>query len=286
MVFIIPPITFMSMYVIRIAFVLCIFGVLTGCKATYEWVYERELPLVDVHPIGLAKDGEQIWISDGQGNRLVAVDLNGRVLKSLNGFERPMHIDIAQHKIYIPEYASDSVRVVEGEKIGLLRLAENPDAPAGVAVSGNNWVVADFYNHRLIAQIDGQSVILGKQGKALGEFEYPTDVQFANGKLYIADAYNHRGQIFTDKGIPIKIFGEADKMNASTGIFVNEREIFLTDFEQNRVLVYDLEGKLKQVLTVGLNNPIEALAFDDVLWIANFKAKSISIYRQKKRSKP
>jgi len=93
---------------------------------------------------------------------------------------------------------------------------------------------------------EGKDLTFGKKGKTNGEFYYPTDIQFANDLIYVADAYNHRVQVF-DKSAKFKqSIGEEDNMNAATGIYVTDQEIAVTDFENSRVLVYSLSGKLLQ----------------------------------------
>jgi DNA-binding beta-propeller fold protein YncE len=258
---------------------LFLFG-LSACAGSKEWVYDKTISLNDASPIGFAFTDTGIWVSDGTGNRVLKIDEKGNLLSELSGLSRPMHIDFNNGRLFVPEYTADSVKVWNGATWSHLTLSAALDAPAGVAVQGNDFVIADFYHHQLQAQRNGKALIIGKKGKALGEFEYPTDVQFANGKIYVADAYNHRGQILDANGTAQLIFGASDNINAATGVFANRQQIFLTDFENHRILVYDSNGNLQQILKDHLANPIDVLQFGKWLWIANFKAKSIAVYRQ------
>jgi hypothetical protein len=68
-------------------------------------------------------------------------------------------------------------------------------------------------------------------------------------------------------------------MNASTGIFVGY-EIYVTDFENNRVLIYSLDGKLVQIIDKDLDKPTDVFVKDDVLYIANYKGKNLMTYKR------
>ena len=64
-------------------------------------------------------------------------------------------------------------------------------------------------------------------------------------------------------------------MNAATGIFANEKEVFITDFENDRVLTYNHKGELQQVISENIDKPTDLVIKDDILYIANYKGKSL-----------
>ena len=68
-------------------------------------------------------------------------------------------------------------------------------------------------------------------------------------------------------------------MNAATGIYVSTSQLFVTDFENDRVLVYDLEGKLVQEISEGLEKPTDLLIENESLYIANYKGKNLMEYK-------
>lgn len=43
----------------------------------------------------------------------------------------------------------------------------------------------------------------------------------------------------------------------TTGIYVSLDQIFITDFEHNRVLIFDLNGKFEQVISEELAKPTD-----------------------------
>ncbi len=244
----------------------------------YEWFYEKTIKLDGISPVGLVVTADGFWIADSDHNRIIKTDLEGNVMESYDNLQRPMHISYFNNTLYFPEYTSDTIRTLQNGQIGSIDIPEKPDAPAGVEVAENLIAVADFYNGRIILQKDGQNKTFGAKGNQAGELNYPTDVQWFNNKLYVADAYNHRVQVFDENGEVLKVIGEAEKMNASTGLYTNENQLVVTDFENNRVLTYTPEGELKHIISEHLNKPVDVFIYSNKLYVANYKGKSIAIF--------
>lgn len=143
---------------------------------------------------------------------------------------------------------------------------------------GDRLAVADFYRHRVAYLVDGRDRSFGAKGTGPGQFTYPTDVQFAHGRLWVADAYNHRVQAFTLDGAHVLTLGEGDGLNAATGLHVGADAVAVTDFENSRVLVYSLDGDLRQVITEGLDKPTDVLLHGDSPSAVNYARRSVSTY--------
>jgi DNA-binding beta-propeller fold protein YncE len=230
--------------------------------------------------ISIAPDGsEGFWISDADQNRLLRINQQGQVLDSVVGFDRPMHMVAKEGNIYVAEYGADRITVVKNMQKDSLKMPQPSDAASGVDVAGEKLAVADFYNHRIVYSDGGQDKTFGQKGSAAGELTYPTDVQFAHGKIYVADAYNHRVQVFDLEGKHLQTIGEAEKMNASVGIFVAENALYVADFENNRVIAYSLEGQLLQIISEGLDKPTDVLVHKGKLYVANYKGRYISVFK-------
>lgn len=244
----------------------------------YNWKFEKTIALDSIAPVGLAVVADGFWIADSDQNRIVKTDFSGNVLALYDDLERPMHLDYYDGTLFFPEYSSDTIRILRDGKFGVVPIPESPDAPAGVAMAAGVVAVADFYNDRIIFQQDGENKTFGKKGNAPGAFNYPTDVQWLDGKLYVADAYNHRVQVFDGNGALLQVIGESDKMNASTGLFVNKKMLVVTDFENNRVLTYTPDGILKNILTAHLEKPVDVFIANDKLYVANYKSKAIAVF--------
>jgi len=190
-------------------------------------------------------------------------------------FERPMHIDIEKGTIYIPEYGSDQIIKYSNDEKSTMEVPDSLDAPAGIDIHNKEIAIADFYNHRIVYFNGKDWRTFGKEGKKVGELYYPTDVQILSNKIVVADAYNNRIQIFDKDGNSIQTIGESEKMNAATGIFANENELFITDFENDRVLAYNHKGELQQIISENIDKPTDLVIKDDILYIANYKGKNI-----------
>lgn len=255
-------------------------GLLVACQKTPKtFKYQQNVALDKVSPIGFDYDGKSFWIADGDHNRLVKTDLNGKTLEVQDGFKRPMHLAIDQQKVYVPEYGSDTIQIVENQQKKALELLDSLDAPAGIDVIDKEIAIADFYNHRILYFNGSQWLSFGKEGKKQGELYYPTDVQITSNKIYVADAYNNRVQVFDKQGKSLQTIGFKEGINAATGIFI-EDDIYVTDFENNRILIFDQEGNLLQELKEGLNKPTDLLILNDQLFVCNYKGQSLSIFKR------
>ena len=245
-----------------------------------KWVLDKTITLDGVNPIGLAVLGDSLWLSDGDHNRVVAVNERGALIDSIGALERPMHIAAHQNQLWIPQYGADSVIGVNPSTMAreILVLKDALDAPAAVSFFGAEKAIADFYNHRILYFNGDSWLSFGKEGKDLGEFYYPTDVQITQKFIWVADAYNNRVQVFDKQGQFVQVIGASQKMNAATGLFVSEEQLFVTDFENHRVLIFYHDGQLAQVLDQGLEKPIDALIIRDSLYVADYKMSQLQRY--------
>lgn len=259
--------------------------VLVGCKDSgkkiaQEWVFKRKIELPEKsRPLALVKTGDHIWFSDPQNFRLLKIDIDGNALDSITGIKRPMNIDFDNGKLHIPEFLTDTVWIYENGHKRPLKLLAKPKAPAGLAVKGDTIAIADFYNHRVILQIDKKVTYIGTEGHDRGQLYYPTDLKITKDKIYVADAYNDRVQVFDFDGKVLNVLGEQDEFNVASGLGLNEIYIAVTDQENSRVLIYNPDGTLIQILIDNINYPTDVLFDGNSLYISNFKENSISIYR-------
>lgn len=248
-----------------------------------EWSYQKTIKLDGVNPIGIAVADGKLWLSDGDHNRLVQIDADGKIAQSIDSLDRPMHIDAMNGTLFIPQYGNDKVETFDGKGRFEFKVADSLDAPAGVGLYKNEWAVVDFYNNRILFRKGEDWISFGKEGKAEGEFYYPTDVQITDSLIWVADAYNNRVQVFDKAGKFVNMFGHDQKMNAATGIFVSKNEVFVTDFENDRILVFDHDGKLKQTLKEGIAKATDLLIKDGLLHIVNYRTGELVLYELKEK---
>ena len=97
-------------------------------------------------------------------------------------------------------------------------------------------------------------------------------------KIYVADAYNNRVQVFDFNGKVLNVIGEKDGFNVASAITFNKNNFAITDQENSRVLIYNLNGELQQILSENINYPTDVLFDENRLYITNFKENSITFY--------
>jgi DNA-binding beta-propeller fold protein YncE len=99
-----------------------------------------------------------------------------------------------------------------------------------------------------------------------GELYYPIDVKIKEGKIYVADAYNNRVQVFDINGKILKVIGIEDGFNVASGIAFTKEDFAVTDQENSRVLIYNLNGELQQILSDNINYPTSVLPLSFPFW--------------------
>lgn len=258
----------------KIFYTLAVLVIASSCKQEElpkEWVLTKSIQLDGVNPIGIANVNNDLWLSDGDHNRLVKINAEGKITKTIDSLDRPMHIDAIEETIFIPQYGQDNIATYDKKGLFQMQIADSLDAPAGVAVFKNERAIADFYNNRILYFDGADWITFGKEGKENGAFYYPTDVQITEDKIWVADAYNNRIQVFDKAGNYLSQMGKEQKMNAATGIFVMGQQVFVTDFENDRVLVFDTNGQLLQVLKEEIEKPTDMLVMNDVLYVINYR---------------
>lgn len=255
----------------------------SGCKQKEtplkEWIFYNTIQLEGVNPIGIAEVNGKLWLSDGDHNRLVQIDAQGKIEAAIASLERPMHIDAQDGVLYIPQYGNDTIAQFANGVLTSMATKDSLDAPAAISVFKQEKAIADFYNNRILYYNGTDWISFGKEGKAEGEFYYPTDVQITKDKIWVADAYNNRIQVFDKQGKFLQIMGQNQKMNAATGILVAKNEVFVTDFENNRVLVFDLAGNLKQEISKNIEKATDVFIMNETLYVINYRNSKINLFK-------
>jgi len=243
-------------------------------------VLSKTIQLDGVNPIGLTQVNGAIWLSDGDHNRLVKINNEGKITETIDSLDRPMHIDAIKGTIFIPEYGKDAIETVDKKGRFVMKIPDSLDAPAGISVYEKERAIADFYNNRILYFDGSDWISFGKEGKAEGEFYYPTDVQITKDKIWVADAYNNRIQVFDKKGVFLQMMGQDQKINAATGIFVAEDEVYVTDFENNRILIFGKNGELLQMLKSQIEKPTDMMIKDELLYVINYRNGKLNLFEK------
>jgi len=191
-----------------------------------------------------------------------------------------MHTITRMDKMYVPSYGADEIYVYGEAAIDTIRPEVEMEGPGGVDEVDGFLAIADFYNHQVVTFDGKEWNIIGEKGKENGQFNYPTDVQIEAGKIWVADAYNNRIQVFGIDGSHLMTLGKELGMNAATGIYVTSDKLYVTDFENSRVFEFDHEGNVLQEINTGLDKPTDVIIRDNVLWVLNYSGKYISKYEK------
>jgi len=242
------------------------------------WEATDTLLLDGIAPIGITYWNNEVWLSDGDNNRMVVIDDKGKMIREVGPIERPMHIISRMDKMYIPSYGRDEIYSYGESSVDTLKLGVELEGPGGVDVVNGRIAIADFYNHQIVYFDGSEWKTFGGKGKDDGKMNYPTDIQIDSDKIWVADAYNNRVQVFNLKGEHLLTFGQEQKMNAATGLFVTPEEVYVTDFENSRVIIFDHSGNVVDKIDTGLDKPTDLFIRNDVLWILNYQGKYITKY--------
>jgi DNA-binding beta-propeller fold protein YncE len=139
--------------------------------------------------------------------------------------------------------------------------------PAGVAVDSAGYIyVTDHYNDRVVKYAPGgiyqtkwgvqcQTSIQGEHG-CDGDFYHPWGIAVdSSDNVYVADAFNHRIEKFTNTGTVLAKWGtECDtgtegvdgcdgKFNTSAGVAIDGSDnLYVVDYYNNRVQKFDSNG--------------------------------------------
>jgi DNA-binding beta-propeller fold protein YncE len=181
-------------------------------KELKELIVEPKL----IQPTGIAysRVKDQIWVVETGAHRLVVLDLNGNIIKTIgqrgmgNGeFNYPTHIWIDQKGlVYVVDSLNYRIQIFDESGNFISMFGENGDGtgylarPKGIAVdsNGNIYVVDVLFNGVQIFDFEGNYLYqFGSQGSRTEEFWMPSGIFIdKNDFIYIADSYNSRIQIF------------------------------------------------------------------------------------------
>ncbi len=128
--------------------------------------------------------------------------------------------------------------------------------PMDVAQIGQFLYVTDTNNKRVqVFDLTGTAAFkFGSEGDKPGEFKFPYGIcGDSQGNVYVADLYNGCVSVHDNKGKFIKYFAEKNPsekvIDSPGGLRIIANKLYVTDIQQNKVLVFDLNGK--KLLEVG-----------------------------------
>ena len=142
------------------------------------------------------------------------------------------------------EFEWDNLFVTGIEQLGSIKLnSETMISPTSIFPPHVKPVVPDYKSKQLPTAYCCNKSLEQKQ-KSPGELNNPCGIaiHYNTGNIYIADAYNHRVQVFSCNGEYLFMFSK--KLNHPVGICISQNKVFVTQFSGHCINMYELEGKL------------------------------------------
>ena len=168
-------------------------------------------------------------------------------------FKAPLSTYVFDNKIYVADTDNSRIMIYDyngkylsqfGKKTGT---PGSMAAPAAVMVLNNEIYVVDIAQ-AIVIVYDMQ----GKYKRILGNLQFikPVSIAYANERYYILDTGAMGVNILDKNGKLIKFFGkQGDKPGefyCPDGLDVRDNKLYVADSNNNRIQVFDLDGKFLQ----------------------------------------
>ncbi|NIR44865.1 MAG: 6-bladed beta-propeller [Gemmatimonadetes bacterium] len=197
-----------------------------------------------------------LYVADFSGDRVVALDTAGRIVRVVGGrsgsgvgeLDAPGGAALLGDTLFVADFYNHRVQSfgpARRESVGTPGrvLPGRLHYPTDVAVSDSLVYVGDAYNHRIqVFRSDGAHLEswggplgIGLPGPFKGWFRVATGVEVADGKVYVADFYNDRIQIFSEAG---GFLGQVDTLlNRPTDSAVApDGTLYVADYGNRRIV--------------------------------------------------
>lgn len=165
-------------------------------------------------PTGLAWDpqGGRLYVTDTMSHSIVVLDPEGKRLFAFgrrgtgNGeFNFPSHITLSGGRLYVNDTMNFRIQVFDLQGNFLSSFGKHGDSagnfaqPKGVGLDseGHIYVVDALFNRVQIFNGKGELLLaFGGDGGAPGELWLPSGLFLMQDRIYVADSYNRRVQVF------------------------------------------------------------------------------------------
>ena len=271
-------------------------------KLVNSWGGKGSAPGQFSDPTGIAVSDDEVFVSDARNSRIQVFDKQCNFKRAFGQQQlgRPMNLDIAKGKLYVPDYFKDVVQVftLAGNFVAAIQAQDGFNSPGGVAVRPDgSLLVADTYAQRVV-QINSDGKLLKTwQGTGIGnaQFSYPTDVvSRSGGGFYVADGYNDRIQQFNADGtfrakwggpFGLNIFGPFKGwFTTVTSLAIAPNgTLFAADFYNDRIQKFSADGDFLTSFGTPSNGPGHSeialtVDSDGTVFSANFAANLIETW--------
>ncbi|MFB6346397.1 MAG: 6-bladed beta-propeller [bacterium] len=291
-----------------------------GSDLSYQYVRSFGSDVLQ-RPVGIAFANGRIYVTDTGHDRMVVFTPEGKVLgtggqtgSEPGEFRRPMRPEAGPDgNIYVADLLNNRVQVFTPRGNVKRTYGKNGDVeasfnqPGGVDVdSKGNLHVVEFMGQR-VQKISPEGKQLatwgGKNTKGFfhyGYFNYPTDVAVTtNGHFYVTDTFNDRVKHYGPDGTRLDVWGGFFGLNTpgpfrgwfkgAYGLAVTDhaKRVFVTDWGNNRVQVFDRDGDFLTAFGTGGSGPGEmdqptdvAVAKTGTVYVMDFANDRVQVWKQ------
>lgn len=239
-----------------------------------SWHYTKSFPLTNVYPISITGDDSHLYISSGLKTEIFKLNYDGGLVQQIKNIRKPKYLNLLSTGVVVVAESEANVATrVEGQDyITTIPTNDFFETPYGVSIESNTIAISDLAKGKVYLNNAGKVSSITKN------ISSPTDVQFKNGKLYVADIKSNLVQVFDTLGKYKATIGKSENLKMIGGLYVNNEEIAITDYNGNRLLIYDLKGKLKQSFTEQLQQPSDVFIKGREMFVVNYGANDIAVY--------
>jgi DNA-binding beta-propeller fold protein YncE len=166
-------------------------------------------------PAGLAADAERhrLYVADAGAHRVLAYDPSGTIVRQLGrrgnapgelNYPTWLTVDAAG-RLYVTDALNFRVQSFDADGAPLASFGQHGDgsgdfaSPKGIGVGRDSeiFVVDALFDAVQIFDRDGRYLmVFGDRGREPGHFWLPSGLAVAGDRIYVADSYNQRVQIF------------------------------------------------------------------------------------------
>ena len=241
-----------------------------------------ELPFNAPRDIATAPDGS-LFVADSRNHRIVHLDPQGLFLNAWGGygnvldgevpgglFNEPWGLAVGPDGlVYVADTWNHRIQVFtsEGEFLRMwstfdvLGIVDGFWGPRGIAVDKDNRVFVTDTGKQRVVIFDSQGNYLtqfGSLGLEAGKLDEPVGIDIAeDGRVYIADTWNYRVQVFAPDATGLQFQSvnmwdvdawSSDTLDNKPFLALDESgNVYLTDPDRGRVIVFDGEGQFLRI---------------------------------------
>jgi len=227
--------------------------------------FEDEIPFFG-YPVYVAENplSGEILVSDWDKDRVLVFDPSWKLSRVVKGLQGPVGVAFSGDgaRVYVVEQKANQIRVLDGKSYQVelvIKPQELPlKGPRGIWVSGGRIYLTDTDNSRIVVFDESGKLLFsfGKEGMGRDEFYYPRGIAVdTQGRIWVADTVHHLVKVFGPDGNFLFEFGgegsDKERFNRPRYLFIKGDWVFITDYNNHRVKIYDLNGRLHYILGQG-----------------------------------